>query len=433
MATYDSKGIRGKELQTLATDIAKDINGKQPARLVVSYSDTSAFSKISAAIAAGKDVWLNTNEAYSGATYSHYVPLTEAVFINSGSYAGFIFSRPKAYGNENGVIEKWTCQTSGWAYATEHPAYAETAGTAGAAVTANDYNTAGGSIATALNNISTAVAGKAVGGAMTLDAGYALSITIPWATRTGRSSMLFTVSGNNGAYSVVEVSWFKGASATFSNTPRMHVLACSDTGTAATPALYYQSGSAALGAVGIYLVMGNTGWNWSVSWIAAMESYSALAISSITRDTAITATSAAANTLWNAQSVAGIPGTVQTARDYDTTSGSILAALNSKLTYNDVIDASSSTAWFAFAGCPVVVAWPLGTSYTDVEAIIRNNVSTAYRNTDSSGNFRRLYIIINIGSTTRTITGFINGLSYSLDSCRAMMAVQWGTSFYRMD
>jgi copper chaperone CopZ len=132
--SYDGKGILGKELQTLATDIATDLNDKQPSRLVVSSDDNTAFSKISAAIAAGKDVWLNTNATYSGATYSHYVPLTEAVF-RSGSYTAFIFSRSRAYSDENGIVDRWTCNSSSWTYETESVAYAATAGTAGTAGT----------------------------------------------------------------------------------------------------------------------------------------------------------------------------------------------------------------------------------------------------------------------------------------------------------
>lgn len=114
---------------------------KQPSRLVVSSDDKTAFSKISAAITAGKDVWLNTNATYSGATYSHYVPLTEAVF-RSGAYTAFIFSRSRAYSDENGIVDRWTCNSSGWTYETESVAYAATAGTAGTAGTANSASNA---------------------------------------------------------------------------------------------------------------------------------------------------------------------------------------------------------------------------------------------------------------------------------------------------
>ena len=111
-------------------------SGKQPGRLVVTSDDNTAFSKISAAIAAGKDVWLNTNATYSGATYSHYVPLTEAVF-RSGSYTAFIFARSRAYSDENGIVDRWTCNSSSWTYETESVSYAVTAGTAAEAGTAN--------------------------------------------------------------------------------------------------------------------------------------------------------------------------------------------------------------------------------------------------------------------------------------------------------
>lgn len=124
----------GSELETA-------INGKQPGRLVVTIDDNTAFSKISTAIAAGKDVWLNTNATDSGATYSHYVPLTEAVF-RSGSYTAFIFARPRAYGDENGIVDKWTCESSSWTYDTEYVAYADTAGTAATAGTANSASNA---------------------------------------------------------------------------------------------------------------------------------------------------------------------------------------------------------------------------------------------------------------------------------------------------
>lgn len=116
-------------------------SGKQPGRLVVALADNTAFTKISAAIAAGKDVWLNTDATDSGATYSHYVPLTEAVF-RSGEYTAFIFARPRAYGDENGIVDRWTCNSSSWTYETESVAYAVTAGTAAEAGTANSASNA---------------------------------------------------------------------------------------------------------------------------------------------------------------------------------------------------------------------------------------------------------------------------------------------------
>lgn len=136
--SYDSKGILGKELQTLATDIAIDLNGKQPSRLVVSSDDNTAFSKISAAITAGKDVWLNTNGSYGSADYSHYVPLTEAVIINS-NYNAFIFSRARPYSNEIGVIDNWKCIESSpyWELTSTFPANAATADVATLANNAN--------------------------------------------------------------------------------------------------------------------------------------------------------------------------------------------------------------------------------------------------------------------------------------------------------
>lgn len=118
-----------------------DWNSKQPGRLVVSSDDNTAFSKISAAIAAGKDVWLNTNATYSGATYSHYVPLTEAVF-RSGSYTAFIFARSRSYSDENGIVDRWTCTSSSWTYETEAVAFAVTAGAASTAGTANSASNA---------------------------------------------------------------------------------------------------------------------------------------------------------------------------------------------------------------------------------------------------------------------------------------------------
>ena len=123
------------------TDTNALLAAKQPGRLVVSYDDNTAFSNISAAIAAGKDVWLNTNGAYSGATYSHYVPLTEAVFRN-GAYTAFVFARPRAYSDENGIMERWTCSSSSWTYETEQVAYAVTAGSAAEAGTANSASNA---------------------------------------------------------------------------------------------------------------------------------------------------------------------------------------------------------------------------------------------------------------------------------------------------
>ena len=118
--------------------ISVEINSKQPRRLVVSSDDNTAFSKISAALAAGKEVWLNTNGSYGSADYSHYVPLTEAVIINS-NYNAFIFSRARPYSNEIGVIDNWKCIESSpyWELISTFPANAATADVATIANNAN--------------------------------------------------------------------------------------------------------------------------------------------------------------------------------------------------------------------------------------------------------------------------------------------------------
>lgn len=115
-----------------------DWNSKQPSRLVVTSDDNTAFSKISAALAAGKEVWLNTNGSYASADYSHYVPLTEAVIINS-NYIAFIFSRARPYSNEIGVIDNWKCIESSpyWELTSTFPANAATADVATLANNAN--------------------------------------------------------------------------------------------------------------------------------------------------------------------------------------------------------------------------------------------------------------------------------------------------------
>lgn len=141
------------------TDTDALLAAKQPERLVVTPTESGGvysndFATISAAVTAGKDVWLRISGPYDNSSYFHYVPLSEAVFKN-GAYTKFIFARPRSYETEaEGIIDTWTCTSSSpyWVYASKNVYYAATAGVASSAGTANNYTSEGG--------IANALAGK---------------------------------------------------------------------------------------------------------------------------------------------------------------------------------------------------------------------------------------------------------------------------------
>ena len=124
--------------------ISEAIAAKQPERLVVTptYSGSAwsnDFATISAAVAAGKDVWARIGyPGEGGVSYSRFIPLTDAVISNS-QYTAFIFSLPKPY-SKVGYIDSWTCTATSpyWVNAQDNDIdYAVSAGSAGTAANAN--------------------------------------------------------------------------------------------------------------------------------------------------------------------------------------------------------------------------------------------------------------------------------------------------------
>ena len=97
------------------------------------------FATISAAVAAGKDVWVRIGyPGEGGVSYSRFIPLTDAVIFNS-QYTAFIFSLPKPY-SKVGYIDSWTCTATSpyWVNAQDNDIdYAVSAGSAGTAANAN--------------------------------------------------------------------------------------------------------------------------------------------------------------------------------------------------------------------------------------------------------------------------------------------------------
>ena len=129
--------------------ISEAIAEKQPERLVVTPTESGGvysndFATISAAVTAGKDVWLRISSPYDNNSYFHYVPLSEAVFKN-GAYIRFIFARPRSYETDaEGIIDTWTCTETSpyWTYSDNNVYYATTSGTAATAGTANSASNA---------------------------------------------------------------------------------------------------------------------------------------------------------------------------------------------------------------------------------------------------------------------------------------------------
>lgn len=314
--------------------IATALAAKQPGRVIVAptYSGgvwSNDFATILEAIEDGKDVFLYTGNSEGNVDTYHMVPLTEVV-KSSNNYMAFQFSRPRVWSSisENGILDTWTCTATSpyWQFEGKNVYYAATAGEAFSAANASNYSS-GGTIESTFSAINTALAGRALGKTITLASNNSLSVTIPWATRTGRSSMLAIVSGNNGVQSCVQVSWFKDANNAITNA-KMNVLSYTNTGAGCVPMFYVQYGTQAHGACGIYLVLDNSSWATQVTVIPNMENVDSVAFGYVAKSTAQTATDLSSARVWNLQGA--WDGTPTLGSTNAVTSGGIASALADK-------------------------------------------------------------------------------------------------------
>ena len=86
------------------------------------------------------------------------------------------------------------------------------------------------------------LARKAPGFTCTINAGKALKITIPWATRSGRTSFIIHWPGNNGKGAVVQLTTFKDTNAAMSALRAMY-FSYSGKGADDVPVVYYSANS----------------------------------------------------------------------------------------------------------------------------------------------------------------------------------------------
>lgn len=137
---------------------------------------------------------------------------------------------------------------------------------------------------------------------VTLGNGEAMAITFPYSLRTGRSTALVLVSGNNSKYSLIEIGWFKVANAAIeTNRIYTHVLASRDSGRDSAPAIYVDSGTSESGCA-IYLDLNNSKWSTQMSVLLNCENASSVAIGAVSHATASSATDISGNMVWNVDS-----------------------------------------------------------------------------------------------------------------------------------
>lgn len=246
--------------------------------------------------------------------------------------------------------------------------------------------------------IAAALAGRAHGKTISLASGYALSVTIPWATRTGRSSMLVIVSGNNGVQSCVQVSWFKDANNSITNA-KMNVLSYTNTGAGCVPMFYVQYGTQALGACGIYLVLDNSSWATQVTVIPNMENVDSVAFGTVAKSTAQTATDLSSERVWSLQGA--WDGTPTLGSTNAVTSNGIATALAGK---QDTLSSSDSGKVVAVGSTGSIIA-----SVADVNDV--NNIA----------NYNRVHVEAIRGVSTPNNPTYMNVGLYRYDSNTAVM------------
>lgn len=141
---------------------------------------------------------------------------------------------------------------------------------------------------------------------VTLGNSKALAITMPYTLRTGRSTALVLVSGNNAKYCLMEIGWFKAAStAIASNRIYSHVLACYDTAQDCVPKVYITYGASGVDSV-IYLVLSNSSsgseWATQMSVMLNCENAGSVSIGAVDSSVATSATDVSGGTVYNVDS-----------------------------------------------------------------------------------------------------------------------------------
>lgn len=153
-----------------------------------------------------------------------------------------------------------------------------------------------------LTSVASKIKAKVDGRNVTLGNGEALAITIPYSLRSGRSTALVLVSGNNAKYSLIEIGWFKGANAAIeTNRIYTHVLASRDTEYDSVPAIFVEYGTSESGSV-IYLDPYNSGWGTQMSVMLNCENAGSVTIGTVSHATASSATNISSGMVWNVDS-----------------------------------------------------------------------------------------------------------------------------------
>lgn len=164
----------------------------------------------------------------------------------------------------------------------------------------------GAQLQTLATDIASEMNRRVYGGNVTLGNGKALAITMPYTLRTGRSTALVLVSGNNAKYCLMEIGWFKAASTAIpSNRIYSHVLACYDTAQDCVPKVYVTYGASGVDSA-IYLVLSNstTGSEWAtqMSVVLNCEHIDEVSIAAVDSSVATSATDVSGGTVYNVDS-----------------------------------------------------------------------------------------------------------------------------------
>lgn len=165
---------------------------------------------------------------------------------------------------------------------------------------------------------------KAAGFTYELTSGKALKISLPWSTRTGRTSFLLHYPGNDNNYSMLQMSTFKGSSSVM-EVPKVGVLSYSTKNSNSVPEIYYSrdSGSAQC----IYISQSNNG-NHVLTVMPTCENIESLVVEVVDRSEA-TGNTQSVLSRWSVFGPRG--GTTAFTAKYDATGSSVDATPFSEL------------------------------------------------------------------------------------------------------
>ena len=165
---------------------------------------------------------------------------------------------------------------------------------------------------------------KAAGFTYELTRGKALKISLPWYTRTGRTSFLLHYPGNDNNYSMMQMSTFKGSSSVM-EVPKVGVLSYSAKNSNSVPEIYYSRDS---GSAQCIYISHTTNSNHVLTVMPTCENIESLVVEVVDRSEA-TGNTQSVPSRWSVFGPMG--GTTAFTAKYDATGSSVDATPFSEL------------------------------------------------------------------------------------------------------